>query len=206
MDIAAIARPEIRFLNAIPAALTITILLLYLMHRLVYVDTPEINDAPPTSIADVIFIPKTTPTHTKEPKPKKAPDPLVAPITPDFTPPKTENKNLLIGGNMKFTPTGDPGLKIGLGTNDSVVQQVMVPPQYPRSALAKGIEGYVDVIFEVSALGVPKDVRVTRAEPEGVFEKHAVRAVKRWKYLPRDADAATNITVQERIRFKIATP
>jgi periplasmic protein TonB len=206
MDIAAIARPEFRFLHAIPTALTITVLLLYLMHRLVYVETPVIDEPPLKTVTDIIYVPKVIENQYETPKPDKVQDPQIEPQIPELISETFDQPTILTGQNLTYNPTNNDTPKINLGASDSVVQQVMVPPQYPRSALAKGIEGYVDVIFEVSALGVPKDVRVTHAEPEGVFERHAVRAVKRWKYLPRDTESAMNITVQERIRFKIANP
>jgi periplasmic protein TonB len=206
MDIAAIARPEFRFLHAIPTALTITVLLLYLMHRLVYVETPVIEEPPVKTVMDVIYVPKIIKNQYESVKPDKVQEPKVEPQAPKAVNETFEKTTFFTGQTLAYNPTNEGTLNIHLGANDSVVQQVMVPPQYPRSALAKGIEGYVDVIFEVSALGVPKDVRVTNSKPEGVFEKHAVKAVKRWKYLPRDAESATSITVQERIRFKITNP
>jgi protein TonB len=57
-----------------------------------------------------------------------------------------------------------------------------VEPQYPPSAAAKGIDGFVDVSFTVSALGRVDKPKVTAAEPPGVFEEAALSAISRWRY------------------------
>lgn len=211
MDIAATARPEfrvlpVRFLSALPIAFAVTLALLYLMHRLVYVDAPVIDDAPTRPIVDIIQVPTTIEDRYEHTKPEQPPKPKIEPQQPERVKETFEHPTITTGQDLTYNPGNDGKPTIGFTSNDSVVQQVMVPPQYPRSALAKGTEGFVDVAFEVSALGVPQNVRVTRANPEGVFERSAVRAVKRWKYLPRDAQAAKSVTVHERIRFKISTP
>ncbi|BFM18519.1 hypothetical protein R50073_47020 [Maricurvus nonylphenolicus] len=211
MDIAATARPEfrvlpLRFITALPIAFAVTLALLYLMHRLVYIDAPPVEDPPTTTVAEIIYIPTDLETRYTEPKPTKPKEPQIEPLPPEMAKENYERPTITTGQNLVYNPDSEGKPKIGFTSNDSVVQQVMVPPQYPRIALAKGTEGFVDVAFEVSALGVPQNVRVTRADPEGVFERSAVRAVKRWKYLPRDAEAAKSITVHERIRFKIAAP
>lgn len=210
MDIAAIARPEfrvlpVRFLSALPIAFAVTLALIYLMHRLVYIDAPVIDETPSRPIVDVVQIPTIIKNRYESTKPKKPEPPKEEPLPPETAIETPKNLTPIGNPNISYNP-GNNLPTINLSGTDSVVQQVMVPPQYPRSALAKGTEGFVDVAFEVSALGVPQNVRVTRADPEGVFERSAVRAVKRWKYLPRDAQAAKAVTVHERIRFKISTP
>ena len=55
-------------------------------------------------------------------------------------------------------------------------------PGYPKRALRKGIEGWVHVNFMIDANGITYDHKVVEAEPQGIFDKAALNAVKKWKY------------------------
>lgn len=60
-----------------------------------------------------------------------------------------------------------------------------VPPNYPQRALAAGIEGEVTLAFTITADGQVDNLRVTHAEPRGVFDREARRAASRWRFAPR---------------------
>lgn len=64
---------------------------------------------------------------------------------------------------------------------------IRVVPQYPRSMLEKGIEGYVKVIFTVTELGATENVSVVESSHRG-FERNAIRAAEKFKYKPRVVD------------------
>lgn len=59
-----------------------------------------------------------------------------------------------------------------------------VAPQYPKRALKEGVSGFVTLEFVVNAEGEPSGVSVVDAKPEGLFERAALSAVKRWRYEP----------------------
>lgn len=59
-----------------------------------------------------------------------------------------------------------------------------LPPQYPMQALSRGIEGWVEIVFRIDARGMVEDPAVVNADPEGVFEDAALRAVGRWRFNP----------------------
>jgi protein TonB len=61
---------------------------------------------------------------------------------------------------------------------------VRVPPSYPSRAAEKAIEGYVVVRFTVTKLGSVTNVHIVEAEPVSVFDKAAIKAVRKWKYNP----------------------
>ena len=201
MDIAATARPEITVLKSMASAIVVTLALFYLMHRLVYTDAVP-DPVPSTPIPDFVAVPQKITVQKEEPKPERPKDPMEQPEIEPFQP-KTfdEHPNMsLTDFGYKPSDTIDDGIiKVSSG---GIIQQVMVPPTYPARALTRGIEGFVVVEFQVSAMGSTDEVRVLRAEPEGVFEKAAIRAVKRWKYLP-DEERIQPATLQERIRFSI---
>jgi periplasmic protein TonB len=57
-------------------------------------------------------------------------------------------------------------------------------PEYPERALDNQISGSVEVAFTLGLDGRPHDVRVTEANPPGVFDRAALSAVSRWRYQP----------------------
>jgi TonB family protein len=85
---------------------------------------------------------------------------------------------------------------------DMIVKRVN--PDYPPSAERKGIEGFVDMQFVASATGEVKDIIVTNAQPQGVFEGDAMRALKRWKFKPMQIDGAPHDQLMAlRMRFTV---
>jgi len=201
MDIAATARPEFQFLKALLCATLVTLSLLYLMHRLVYSDAVPV-DVVVTPMPSIFWEEKTIITNVKEDKPIKPDDPHTPPLAPA---PKLKPQKLpteFTGEGFRFKPSkaiDDGGIGISTG---GIIQQVMVPPVYPQRALSQGVEGYVDVRFKVTAMGSTEDVTILRGEPDGVFDRSAKRAVKRWKYLPDEKRLVPEV-LQERIRFSI---
>ena len=65
---------------------------------------------------------------------------------------------------------------------------VRVNPQYPIRAEERGIEGWVELEFTISEAGTVKEARVIAAKPRGVFDRSALRAIKKWKYNPKVED------------------
>jgi len=79
-----------------------------------------------------------------------------------------------------------------------------VPPEYPQSALTRGIAGSVLLSFTVDARGDTRDVQVLQSTPPGVFDHAAVSAVKRWKYAPVLVNgAAVEVPAKTLVRFEL---
>lgn len=75
-----------------------------------------------------------------------------------------------------------------------------VNPQYPAPAASRGIEGFVEVSFAVTALGRVENATVAGAEPPGVFEQAALAAISRWRY---DTDEGRKpVTLSHRFDFR----
>lgn len=55
-------------------------------------------------------------------------------------------------------------------------------PDYPRRAKKKGINGYVKYDFKINYKGEVFDIVLTSSSPKGVFEKEALKAIKKWKF------------------------
>lgn len=83
----------------------------------------------------------------------------------------------------------DIGIDIGvagIGASDGeMLPLVNVQPTYPTRAAQRGIEGWAQVRFVVTAAGGVRDVEVVDAEPPGIFNSAAVRAAERFRFQPR---------------------
>ena len=55
---------------------------------------------------------------------------------------------------------------------------------YKRQAIRLGREGYVLIEFDVDTDGAVLDPYVIESEPTGVFERAAIKAVRKWLYTP----------------------
>jgi TonB family protein len=60
----------------------------------------------------------------------------------------------------------------------------VVNASYPQLALDYGIEGFVDLHFTVLPDGSTADIEVVQAEPAGLFEASAIKALQQWRYEP----------------------
>ncbi|MGI3132122.1 TonB family protein [Halopseudomonas pachastrellae] len=90
------------------------------------------------------------------------------------------------------------------GSAEEVSPLVDIPPEYPRRALAAGIEGQVTLQFTVNADGRVENIRVLSAEPPGVFERAARRAVSRWRFAPRrENGVAVSREVSKTMNFRL---
>lgn len=85
------------------------------------------------------------------------------------------------------------------------IPTVLVQATYPQRALSRGIEGYVDVAFDVTETGATTNVRVLSSNPENVFDRAAVRAVQAWKFSPVMVDGAPQfyMGMQRRVIFEL---
>ena len=81
---------------------------------------------------------------------------------------------------------------------------VRVAPVYPGRALRKGLEGYVDLKFTVTAQGTTTDITVVDST-DRIFDRAAKRAVTRFKYKPcvSDGQLVANPDVYTRVTFKL---
>ncbi len=74
---------------------------------------------------------------------------------------------------------------LGSAPEGDVLPLVRVAPQYPRRAMSRGIEGWVQLRFSINKTGTPYNVQVVAADPPGYFESAASRSVEKWKYKPK---------------------
>jgi periplasmic protein TonB len=73
------------------------------------------------------------------------------------------------------------------------------PPDYPRGAVARGIEGAVLIEFNIDRQGNVVAPHVILASPPGVFDAAALEALSKWKY---EASGKITSNVKVNITFK----
>jgi len=192
-----------RLTATVPVAAAVTLGLCYFMVQLVQSDAAVPEAEPPTKISPVVLEPEeieTRPEPPPEPEPVEAPPP----ISPPQTAPPAEQETLhyslpappvepIVDGERFFSADGQ------------LVTLTKVQPHYPARQITRGVEGYVDVRFDVTATGATDNIRVIASEPQGVFDREVVRAVKQWKYRPRvvDGKPRPSYNVTERVSFKL---
>jgi TonB family protein len=77
------------------------------------------------------------------------------------------------------------------------------PPDYPPDALARRLEGHVQLKFDVTTAGRVENLSVVESS-DPIFEESAVRAVTTWRYLPKIAAGKRVVSpgIQTVIRFE----
>ena len=115
------------------------------------------------------------------------------PPTPDID--LSETPESLDESNLGLVPVFEPDLDIAGGpylgaapSDADVIPMVRVNPQYPISAAERGIEGWVLVRFSITTSGTVKDAKVIDAKPSAIFNRAALRAIRKWKYKPKIVD------------------
>ncbi len=79
-----------------------------------------------------------------------------------------------------------------------------VPPEYPQSALQRGISGSVLLSYTVDVNGATKNIQVVQSIPSGVFDHAALGAVKHWRYAPMVVNgSAVEVPTRALVRFEL---
>jgi len=90
------------------------------------------------------------------------------------------------------------------GVSSDPVPLVKFAPEYPAAAKKRRAEGWVELQFVVGTNGVASEIEVVRAQPEGIFDRAAVRALSRWKFKPGERDGeVVEARARTTINFKL---
>lgn len=136
-------------------------------------------------------IKKRTPPPEPEP-PEKPPPPPKMTVDDSDRPaqdmPQMEMPRISLGLTSGSGPylgrwsAGDPGAE------GDVIPIVRIEPQFPREALLKGIDGWVEIEFTIEPDGSVSDPKVVDSQPPRIFDRNALRAIYKWKFKPRVVD------------------
>ena len=142
----------------------------------------EINTTPPESEAQQRNrVPPPPPPPPKQPPKPQTPDP--EPQIADAGGFNFNMPSVDVGGTN--AGLSGPGALMRDGDATPIVR---IEPKFPTKAARDGIEGWVQLSFEINELGGVENVKVINAQPKRVFDREARKALKKWKYKPKVVD------------------
>lgn len=195
-----------RYAFAIVTGTIVTLGLLYLMQFLIESGEKALVNPGKKYYLEFVRVKRNETVNTEDLTPEKPPKPQETPDVPpqemDSVDPNAPTINIPPPTVASDTTVAGPGgMNIAEGDYLPIVR---VAPVYPARALARGIEGYVDMEFTVTTTGTVRDPIVVFST-SGLFNRAAERAVLKFKYKPRvvDGQPVEVPGVRTRITFKI---
>ena len=173
-----------------------TLLLLFLMYQLINNDLGEMTQKKSAKIPDITMPDTKIETRFEDAKPEKPEEPETPPDLPEpeFDAPDVSGEAL----NMT-APVAKAGIDVGSNSlafsEGEYLPIVKVPPEYPSTALSRGIEGFCTVVYTVTETGTTRDPQpiedqcMTKdGKPTSVFNRASVKAALKFKYKPKVVD------------------
>ncbi len=174
----------VRLFSSFIVAIFITLGLIVAMYALIKMDEPELGEAEAFKVPEFSFIPKNEDVETITAKPDRPDEVQEAPDIPesDIIPDEVDIDTNLSLGAVKI---GINTSTKGFNSNDGEYLPIFrAPPIYPRRAQERGLCGWVELLYTVTASGGTKDAVVTSSSSR-IFERAAVKAAEKYKYKPR---------------------
>jgi protein TonB len=194
-----------RFPASVIAAL-VTFTLFWVMQALIGV-TGELREGRVSAKVDFIRLRKDTQVETKKREIPEKQLPDKPPPLPDmnFAPSRLgDGEALALDFGVGDLDVGGSGLGLG-GSDSDAVPVVRVNPQYPIRAAERGIEGWVELEFTITASGTVKNAVVIAAKPARIFDAEALRAISKWRYNPKivEGKPVERSGMKVRLRFRL---
>ncbi len=203
-----------RLLLAMPMALLITAGLFMVMAWMVDNSNNKEVESSETIRFDMLMVEQESDLQRRQ---RRVPE---QPVTPELPPQATS----IVAETTRVTKIAQPAVPAldlstsatGLAINapsftDFTANQQALPlyrvePRYPAKALKRGMEGYVVMSFTIDSQGRPIAVKVIDANPRRVFEREAIRALKKWKYQPKviNGKAIEQVGQTVKLEFRLA--
>jgi protein TonB len=100
---------------------------------------------------------------------------------------------------LKLTTAGPPEV-----LEASLTRAKAIELDYPTDALRRGVEGWADVTYVVTAEGKVTTIKVLDSSPKGVFDAAATRALQRMRYQPATQGGKSSaVATKLRISFRL---
>ena len=199
---------NLRFPVAVAIAFVVTFGLFWVMQALIGIEG-ELDESARGRVVDFVRLKRDEAVEEKKRKlPNKKP-PEEAPPPPDLNLSQNNRPDADMGNTLAIMGSDldlgeGPGLGSG-GADTDIVPLVRVEPLYPQRAAQRGIEGWVEVEFTISAAGTVSSPRVISYQPSSVFNRAALKAIRKWKYNPKieDGKAVERPGVTVRLTFEL---
>lgn len=193
-----------RSIQSFLIAALVTLGLIYAMYALIRMAEPELGERNQFKLPPFVHTPADEDVNTITPKPDRPDDIAEQPDVPDVdvTPDKIDiNTNLALGA----VRVGINRELQGFNANDGEYLPIFrAPAVYPRRAAERGLCGWVDLMYTVTASGGTANPVVT-ASSSSLFESSAKKAALKYKYKPRQvAGKPVDVDgVEVRIKFEM---
>ncbi|MEO8466178.1 MAG: energy transducer TonB [Gammaproteobacteria bacterium] len=136
-------------------------------------------------------------------------DPARDDSAPQTILPRSQSLVTSAPGPVTANPTSLAGGTANLPVDTTAIELYIAPvvrtaPEYPPTAVERGLEGSVTLQYDVTVTGVVENVSVVQST-DAVFEAPAANALAQWKYLPRIAAGkrVASLAQQTVIRFQL---
>jgi protein TonB len=190
-----------RYASAVTTGTLMTLALLYTMQGLIHLQPGAQSDPQPRSIVDWISLPRQAP-----PLPPPTPDYdketiTSAPVPPPGRPNGNHGPGIYIPVRSAAPTPGSTRPDRISDPDGPLISIVRVRPNYPAPALAKGLEGWVDVRFDVMTNGQVTNIHVTGSS-HSMFEKAAIRAAQKFRFRAPVVDGVPQVAADVDYRFR----
>jgi protein TonB len=181
-----------RTIISVLLAAIVTVGLLFLMSLFIKDEEVKVEKEPHRVPIDDVTIPKK--------KPEPTPEELTPPQPPAIEPTPEQSGEVIETNNTaaetEIIAVFDPDINVALPgelgempdmdfTQESeAVPMFRTQPNYPIVAQQRGLEGWVLLKYDVDTSGALSNIDVLDSEPRRIFDKEAVRALKKWKFKP----------------------
>jgi protein TonB len=201
--------PLARMLVAVALGVVTAFGLFWVMQALIGV-SGELKEAGGRLSVDFVRLRRDEAPEMKKREPPKREKPEQAPPPPEMNMAKAMNPSDAVGEIVPMVDTGmelEKATSLGAGgsSDRDIVPLVRVDPEYPPRAKQQGIEGWVELEFTISPVGTVQDAVVIASQPSYVFDRAALRAVRKWRYNPKTENgvAVARSGVKVRLRFEM---
>ena len=183
----------VRLIASMILGVVITVGLFVIMAELIASGAKSKDEVRENIIVEI----NTTPPESKAQQRNRVPPPPPPPPKqpPKAQPPEPEPQIADNGGfnfNMPSVDVGNtsaglsgPGALARDGDATPIFRQ---EPKFPTKAARDGIEGWVQLKFDINELGNVENVTVIDAQPKRVFDREAKKALSKWRYNPQVVD------------------
>jgi protein TonB len=209
----------IRIFIAIFLGTTIALGLFWGMQYMIANNQQDLKETDNLRMTEFVRLKRDTKMQVKErqipdkPKPKERPKQpkmqmhtaqVTKTVIPDMDMPNLDVPLQLNG----FKGSALSGLSVKAGKakiSTNVMPLVRIPPRYPIRAANRRIQGWVKLEFTITKEGTVTDAIVVDAKPSSIFNRAALKAIKRWRFKPQIiAGEAYEQRAMQTLEFKLS--